>query len=314
MAILFTIAQRDSLEIFVTLFQMLKAWGVHVGLQLNEDGMYIQAIDKSHVCLTNIFLSKDWFAEYKCECNSRIAVHTAYLAIVLQSALKRNMDRVVFTYDAEEDGDHLSVLCTVAPPPPLVNSGDAAAPAAPAAAEEAPAPKKGRGRKAASVPAAAPAAAPAPPPITDKPAQYDHFFQLPLIELEEDTLAVQDMEYDVDWEVDARFVNTLSDLYAVGGDLRVQCSETRVELSTKGDMGTLTVPIPVDHFIEFAIVEGVSVDVSYNLKYLSEMCSTTKLSKTISISLSADKPLQLRYSLDKGSRVVFYLAPKVADD
>lgn len=315
MPVTFSIVQRESLETFVSLFQLLKAWGVHVGLQLDEDGLHIQAIDKSHVCLTNITFSAEWFTEYRCDLKCRIAVHTAYLAIVLQSALKRNMESVLFSYDADEDGDHLHVNCTAAPLLAAAAAAAVAAEDAPAPAAAAPPAKKGRGRgKATAAASSTSSASAASSSITDKPAQYDHFFQLPLVELEEDTLAVQEMEYDVDWVVDARFVNTLTDLYAVGGDLRVQCSATRVELSAQGDMGKLTIPIPVDHFIEFAIVEGVDVDVSYNLKYLSEMCSTTKLSETISIFLSEDKPLQLRYNLGKNSHVVFYLAPKMADD
>ena len=49
-----TIENKSKLEIFVSIFQLLKNWSSHINMNFEKDKLYIQSIDKSHICLADI--------------------------------------------------------------------------------------------------------------------------------------------------------------------------------------------------------------------------------------------------------------------
>ena len=57
-------SKNPNTHYFVSLFQVLKACSTHISLQFEESRLYIQGMDRSHVCLFDISLSKEWFSEY----------------------------------------------------------------------------------------------------------------------------------------------------------------------------------------------------------------------------------------------------------
>lgn len=144
---------------------------------------------------------------------------------------------------------------------------------------------------------------------------FDHFFELNLIDSDDDNLSIPQVEYDVDFTIDAKqMVELFTELNTFGTDLHITCTEKVFELNTSGDSTKLKIHITIDDLDEYAIGEGDEVQVSYSLGHLRKMCLSMKLSSKINISISNELPMRLLYDLGNDSKVSLYIAPKIVDD
>ena len=99
------IENKAKLETFVGIFQLLKNWSSHINMQFENDKLYIQSIDKSHICFANIEIKNKWFSEFDCLNNHKISVDSTHLAILMSYALKHNKLELKF----EEESDKLCI-------------------------------------------------------------------------------------------------------------------------------------------------------------------------------------------------------------
>jgi proliferating cell nuclear antigen len=59
------ISDKAKKDIFISLFQLLKAGSSFITIFFNKDFLHIQGMDKSHVCLFEIKITSTWFSEYE---------------------------------------------------------------------------------------------------------------------------------------------------------------------------------------------------------------------------------------------------------
>lgn len=256
-----TIDNKSKQEMFVAMLQLLKNWSAYIIMNFEKDRLYIQSMDKSHVCLADIDIKNTWFGHYECSKNNKISVDSSHLSILMNYALKHNVIEFIFTDEINVDKLFINFL----------NNNE----------------KKG---------------------------SFDHFFELPLIDVEEDNLGIPNVEYEVEFTIEAKkFVEVLSELYTFGSDLNVLCNENVLELNSSGDSAKLKVNIPIDDLNEYSITENDELDVSFSLSHICKMCTSTKLGTNIIVSLSHEYPMSLKYELGDGSNAIFYIAPKVMD-
>jgi proliferating cell nuclear antigen len=256
-----TIENKSKQEVFVAIFQLLKNWSSHINMHFEKDRLYIQSMDKSHVCLADIEIKSKWFSEYDCSHNNKVSVDSNHFAILMNYALKH--DNIELKFEDEVDPDKLYVN--------FLNG-------------------------------------------KEKKAAFDHFFELNLIEVEEDGLGIPDVEYDVDFIIESKkLTEVLSELNTFGQDLNIVCNEEKIELNASGESAKLKVNIPIDDLNEYAIAEGEELDISFSLSHLCKMCCSMKLGATVDVSLSGEYPMSLKYNLGDDSKVVFFVAPKVKD-
>jgi proliferating cell nuclear antigen len=254
-----TIENKSKQEVFVAIFQLLKNWSSHINMHFEKDRLFIQSMDKSHVCLANIEIKSKWFSEYDCINNNKICVDSNHFAILMNYALKHDNIELKFEDEVEPEKLYVNFL-------------------------------NGKEKKGA----------------------FDHFFELNLIEIEEDSLGIPDVEYDVDFVIESKkLTELLSELNTFGQDLNIICNEEKVELNASGDSTKIKVNIPIDDLNEYAIVEGEELNISFSLSHLCKMCCSMKLGETIDVSLSGEYPMSLKYNLGDDSKVVFFIAPKV---
>ena len=148
----------------------------------------------------------------------------------------------------------------------------------------------------------------------EKKGSFDHFFELNLIDVEEEGLGIPEVEYDVDLIIESKkWVEVLSELNTFGQDLNIICNEDNIELNASGESTKLKVNIPTDDLNEYAIAEDEELNVSFSLSHLCKMCCSTKLGPTINVSLSSEYPMSLKYNLGDDSKVVFFIAPKIKE-
>ena len=255
-----SIENKPKLEMFIALFQLLKNWSSQLNLQFETDQLFIQTMDKSHICLSNIIIKAAWFAEYQVSNATNIALDTASFATMMNYAVKHNRVDIIY-----EDTDKL-----------FINLSSAT--------------------------------------IDSASTNFDHFFELPLIDIEQDNLGIPSVDYDVEFSMESKkFSDLISELMVFGPNLNIHCTENLLEFNSSGDSGKLKVNIPIDSLNEFAISEGEELDISYSLSHVGKMCLSTKLGGEINVGISAEYPMFLKYNLGEESTVAFFVAPKIAD-
>lgn len=70
-------------EIFVTLFQRMTQFSEHVNMIFNEEGLYIQGMNHSHILIFELRLPNSWFDSYELEENNTIGINTNIFSKVL---------------------------------------------------------------------------------------------------------------------------------------------------------------------------------------------------------------------------------------
>lgn len=265
-----SIENKSKLEMFVALFQLLKNWSTQLNLQFEPDQLYIQTMDKSHICLSNIVIKASWFNEYFVEEATSISVDTVSFATMMNYAVKHNKVDIIFN-----DADKLFINLLSASGSGVSGSGATASGAN---------------------------------------ANFDHFFELPLMDVEQENLSIPTVDYDVEFSMDSKkFSDLISELMVFGPNLNIVCTEELLEFNSSGDTGKLKVNIPIDSLNEFAISEDEKLDISYSLAHIGKMCLSTKLGGEIGVGISAEYPMSLKYSLGEESTVAFFVAPKIAE-
>ncbi len=72
----FSISDKKKKEQFVSIFQLLKCSSSRIHLTMSHDEMHVQGMDKSHVCLFDLLLHKEWFNEYEVQNNKQLCFDT----------------------------------------------------------------------------------------------------------------------------------------------------------------------------------------------------------------------------------------------
>lgn len=255
------IDNKNKIEVFVAIFQLLKNWSSFINIHFSDDGLYIQSMEKSHICLADVNIKNTWFSSFDSSQSGKISVDSSHMAILMNYALKNESIEII--YDDTINTDKLFVN--------FLNK--------------------------------------------ENKTSFDHFFELNLIDVDEDEISIPKVDYDVELSIESKkLVDLFSELNTFGQDLNIKCTETLVELNSNGDTTKLKINIPIDDLKEYAITEGETLDMSFSLNHLCKMCLSIKISPTINISISNELPMSLLYDLGDDSNVIFYIAPKVSDN
>lgn len=281
-----TIENKTKMEMFVALFQLLKNWGSHLNLHFEKTHLHIQTMDKSHICLSNITIKDKWFSSYSVDNVTNISLDTTNFAIMMNYALKHSKMEIKFEDDVDPDKLFINLSS---------NSNNISKDI---------------------IEVVDPVDSKKTKKIKKKEVQnkFDHFFELGLIDVEQDILGIPDVEYDVDFMMKSEnFSELMSELMVFGSNLNILCSEDVLEFNASGDTGKLKVNVPIDDLNEYAISEGETLDISYSLNHIGKMCLSNKLGQYVSLSISSEYPMAIKYDLGDESIVVFYIAPKIVD-
>ena len=144
---------------------------------------------------------------------------------------------------------------------------------------------------------------------------FDHYYELPLTNVEEDPLNIPEHDYDVELTIESKKLGLiLAELNVFGQNLHIKCNENVLEFRSNGDIANTTLNVPIDDLSAYAIAEGEELNVSFSLPHILKMCTSMKLSTLVDIGLSDEYPMFLKYHLGEHSEAKFYIAPKIKDD
>jgi proliferating cell nuclear antigen PCNA len=155
---------------------------------------------------------------------------------------------------------------------------------------------------------------------------FDKHFELPLIEIETEMMSIPDVEYAAEFSLSSsNFAGIVGQLKQFGADMIIKCNEQEIRLTAKStDTGNMSVVVPIDDLSLFAINEGETLNLSFSLSHLYNICSFHKVSDSVNLKISDNYPLKATYLLEKVSdeeddmsnkaRIVVFLAPRISDD
>jgi len=96
------ISDKKKKDVFISLFQLLKNCSSHLNLSFDIDLLHIQGMDKSHVCLFNVKIKKEWFANYKVSHLTQICLDSSVFYSIL-STKSDNQDFFILLDENNKD-------------------------------------------------------------------------------------------------------------------------------------------------------------------------------------------------------------------
>lgn len=149
----------------------------------------------------------------------------------------------------------------------------------------------------------------------NKKGDFEKFFNIPLLDIETEYFEIPDVDYQVDFSINSKKMNEIiSQLLIFGDVLNIKCCEENIKMISTGVSGEMNVNIPVDDLTEYSFIEyDDELNVSFGLGYIQKMCVHPKIASEISVSISNDYPMRMKYELGNDSHCIFYLAPKSED-
>ena len=144
---------------------------------------------------------------------------------------------------------------------------------------------------------------------------FDRDFEVPLIELDTETMSIPEMEYHADISLpSADFALLINQLKGFGDTLQILCNEHKIEMISKSiEQGRMSVSVKIDDLTGFAIEENKELNMCFSLNLLQIICSYSKISKEVEIKMFENYPLFICYSNDE-LKIRHFIAPKISDD
>ena len=151
--------------------------------------------------------------------------------------------------------------------------------------------------------------------------EFDKRFEVPLMDIEMDLLGIPEIEHQAEFTVSSYHFSTIvNQLQMFGDTMDISCTEEKIILASHSqDHGKMFVEIKIDDLSSFIIDENGSIDLSFSLNYLHNICLYNKIAKEIELKIAANYPIQIIYDLGsvvnaEKAQIKFYLAPKINDN
>jgi len=279
------IRNLQKAELFASIFQHIKLFTEHITIHFEKHRLYIQTMDSSRVSIIEITIPNDWFDIYEHTATSSIPIglHAQNLYKILSTREKAQEINISFS---EDTSDKLYIHFTCGQQNTIVDVADDAS-----------------GQSIVT-------------PSNKRPMLFDKHFEMPLMDIEFEMMNVPEMECQAEFSIlSGTFANLVNQLRLFGDTLEIECSEEEILLhSLSVETGKMTVKMDIDDLTEFAIDEGDTLQMSFSLIHLHNVCMYNKLSKEILVKLIRNYPLNILFDLGDGASLAFYLAPKITDN
>ena len=276
----FIITNKDKKELFISIFQVLKNCSSNISCIFEPEFLHIQGMDKSHVCLFDVKINKEWFHNYNVNETKKISFDSNVFHSII-SIKSENQDFVFKMEHDNEDVLHIHFMPTL----DKVKQEDLTI-------------KKTKTKE---------------KNINEK-NDFKKFFKMPLQEFDYEEMNIPIVEYDAEFTLCSKIITDIfSQLNNFGNDIIIKCSEESIYLNTNSISGEMSVQIPIDDLSSYSIFEGDELELSYSLIYVNKMCITNKISSDIEFSLSKNSHMKITYNLGDNSHILFYIAPKLSD-
>ena len=102
-----TISNKNKKDLFVALFQIIKGCTSIVRVIFQEEKMYIQGMDKSHICLFEVYIQKAWFDEYIVDEPNTLSFDTNIFHLIIST--KQESHNIIIHSTGSEDNINIDL-------------------------------------------------------------------------------------------------------------------------------------------------------------------------------------------------------------
>jgi len=149
---------------------------------------------------------------------------------------------------------------------------------------------------------------------SDVKGDFNKYFEIPLMDIESDMLNIPECDYEVDITMDSKkFKSLLDELSNFSDTLTIRCNEDNCSIEANGDSANMKVVIDINDVDSYSVIEDETVEASFGIRYLNQMCQFHKIASSCSIYISRNIPIKIKYDMTENSMMRFYLAPKIDD-
>lgn len=103
------ITDKKKKDIFVSLFQVLKNCSSFINSMFDQNEIHIQGMDKSHICLFDVKIKKEWFNEYSVKNPTKICFDSNVFHSIISTKCD-NQDLIIKMVDNDEDTLHINFV------------------------------------------------------------------------------------------------------------------------------------------------------------------------------------------------------------
>ena len=101
-----TITDKKKKDNFISLFSVLKNCSSLINVTFEKELLHIQGMDKSHICLFDVKINKNWFSSYQLTNNVKICFDSVFFYSII-STKSDNQDLVIYLSDKNQDILHI---------------------------------------------------------------------------------------------------------------------------------------------------------------------------------------------------------------
>jgi proliferating cell nuclear antigen PCNA len=101
-----TITDKKKKELFISLFNVLKNCSSLINVTFETELLHIQGMDKSHICLFDVKVNKNWFSTYEISQNNKICFDSCFFYSII-STKSDNQDLTIYLSDNNQDILHI---------------------------------------------------------------------------------------------------------------------------------------------------------------------------------------------------------------
>jgi len=101
-----TITDKKKKEMFISLFNVLKNCSSLINLTFEFELIHIQGMDKSHICLFDVKINKNWFSSYELSENIKICFDSCFFNSII-STKSDTQDLTMYLSDNDQDILHI---------------------------------------------------------------------------------------------------------------------------------------------------------------------------------------------------------------
>ena len=101
-----TITDKKKKDNFISLFSVLKNCSSLINVTFETELLHIQGMDKSHICLFDVKINKNWFSSYELTNNVKICFDSTFFYSII-STKNDNQDLTIYLSDKNQDILHI---------------------------------------------------------------------------------------------------------------------------------------------------------------------------------------------------------------
>lgn len=232
-------------NVLCEIFKKLRLFTDSFVLMINNERLYIQGMDSSHIIIFDLHVSCEWFEKLEThnEENFEFGLHSSLLAKILNVKSDSQSMRI---YNEENSMDKLGI--------DFVNGGS---------------------------------------------SDYDKFFEIPLMDIDNDLLEIPPTEYDASIIIESKnFKKIIDDFNGLEfQNIQIVCNEDDIRFKSESSQGNMELNVNNSQLYSYGVIEDNQVKNSFNLNFISKMCQF-KVSKYMSVQQSDGIPIEIKYLLN----------------